>query len=274
MSLLNDILTEKMMCCQGQVEAQFIAPCASKNAYSLVENTLSGVSSRKSNTGSRYMNEENIARTTDPATAHLPLVVGVDLGGTQVRVAVLRGARLLARVSWLTGEDPTPEGVISHIMRGIRQVLNEAKVTLDQLAGIGIGVPGPVNCHSGIVFSPPNLLGWDEVPVRDIFSQEFKMPVFVENDANAAALAEYMFGAGRALGMGLVNVIHNFNPQIIILGGSVVQIGELLLEPARRTIEERAIKLLHETTRIVMAELGPDAGLVGAGALIYYYKRQ
>src|SRR5436305_51018 len=397
MSLLNDILTEKMMCCQGQVEAQFIAPCASKNAYSLVENTLSGVSSRKSNTGSRYMNEENIARTTDPATAHLPLVVGVDLGGTQVRVAVLRGARLLARVSWLTGEDPTPEGVISHIMRGIRQVLNEAKVTLDQLAGIGIGVPGPVNCHSGIVFSPPNLLGWDEVPVRDIFSQEFKMPVFVENDANAAALAEYMFGAGRAyhevvymtlgtgigsgvitngkllegvagmaaelghmtidwqgelcncghvgcletfasgtgianyasmlilggmaqglrefalehrlheeqvpfrvdartvalaaeaglpaardiiiraeeeLGTGLVTVIHIFNPQIIILGGSVVQIGELLLEPVRRTIEERAIKVLHEATRIVMAELGPDAGLVGAGALIYYYKRQ
>src|SRR5436305_15271411 len=104
MSLLNDILTEKMMCCQGQVEAQFIAPCASKNAYSLVENTLRGVSSRKSTTGIRYMKEENIGRTTDPATAHLPLVVGADLGGTQVRVAVLRGAMLLARVCWVHDE--------------------------------------------------------------------------------------------------------------------------------------------------------------------------
>ena len=78
--------------------------------------------------------------------------------------------------------------------------------------------------------------------------------------------------AAEALGVGLVNIIHIFNPEIIILGGGVSQMGDLLVEPARRIVEARAMQVPREAIRIVMAELGSDVGLIGAGALIYYNK--
>ncbi|MDQ2888213.1 MAG: ROK family protein, partial [Chloroflexota bacterium] len=74
--------------------------------------------------------------------------------------------------------------------------------------------------------------------------------------------------AAEALGVGLVNIIHIFNPELIILGGGVSQIGELLIEPARRVVEARAMPVSRDAARIVMAELGTDTGLVGAGALL------
>lgn len=327
-------------------------------------------------------------------------VVGVDLGGTQIRAAVLQGDRLLARFEMLTG-DPAPRLVIPRMFQAVEQVLVRANTTLEQIVGIGIGAPGPLNGRTGMVFEPPNLPGWDQIPLRDIFYERFKIPVSVENDANAAALGEHLFGAGRGanemvyltvstgigggvisngkllrgisgtaaelghitidwrgercncgnigclesiasgtaiaryaneaiargqgeqllefalshrkheeantptdnaagspihvnarvvglaaeagvelaqqiikraaegLGVGLVNIIHTFNPEIVILGGGVMQMGAMLLEPARRVVEERVMPVPRMAARLVLAELGADVGLVGAGALIY-----
>src|SRR5579863_2398663 len=124
---------------------------------------------------------------------NLPMVVGVDLGGTQIRAAVLRGATLLSRVGTLTGEDPTPERVIPHMFATVQQAIDNAGTNLDQIVGIGIGAPGPLDSRIGVVYAPPNLPGWESVPLRDIFYQKYHLPTFVENDANAAALGEYMF---------------------------------------------------------------------------------
>jgi glucokinase len=356
-----------------------------------------------------------------------PVVIGVDLGGTQIRAAVLRGAELISRVAQLTGEDTAPEHLIPRIFNVIRQALDEARTTLEQVAGIGIAMPGPLNHRTGIVYAPPNMPGWDCVPLRDIFEQHFspasegadaaQLRIFVENDAHAAGLGEYLFGAGRgcsnmvyltistgigggvivdgkivegangtagelghmtidwhggrcrcgnygcleylasgtaiaryaneaiaagqgvellefvralqqhvqegnelelpvheaagvgyetrpgnleapritahmvsqaaqagiplaraiitnaaeAIGVGLVNVIHIFNPQVIVLGGGVTQMGPMLMEPALRIVQERTMKIPLDAVRIVLAELGGNAGLVGAGALVYYY---
>ena len=128
---------------------------------------------------------------------NLPLVVGVDLGGTQIRTAVMHGPTLLSRVGLLTGADPTPERIIPRIFTSIHQALNEAGVAIEQIAGIGMGAPGPLDSHTGVVFSPPNLPGWHNTPLGDIFRTEFHLPIYVENDANAAALGEYLFGAGQ-----------------------------------------------------------------------------
>src|ERR1700730_17995195 len=134
---------------------------------------------------------------TSPAHKELPLVVGVALEGTQRRATVLGGVIRLSRVGALTGENPTPERVIPRVFRIVQQALEEAHVTLDQVAGIGIAAPGPLDSRTGIVYSPPNLPGWECVPLRKLFEEQFKVPVFVENDANAAGLGEYLFGAGR-----------------------------------------------------------------------------
>src|SRR6184192_624500 len=128
---------------------------------------------------------------------NLPLVVGVDLGGTHIRTAVLQGPKLHSRVSLLTGENPTPERLLPRVYAAIQQVLDEAHVTFDQIAGIGVATPGPLNNRTGVIYSPPNLPGWDNVPLRDLIQQHFNRPIFIENDAHTAGLGEYMFGAGQ-----------------------------------------------------------------------------
>ncbi len=353
------------------------------------------------------MNEE-----TKTDRQNLPLVVGVDLGGTQIRVAVLQGAKLLSRVDLLTGENPIPDRIIPRIYHAIQQALDFAGTQVDQIAGIGFGVAGPLDSCTGVVFAPPNLPGWDHVPLHDIFKEHYSVPILIGNDANVAALGEYIFGAGQgckdmvyltvstgigggviidgkimegasgtaaelghmtidrhgepcncgntgclesiasgtaiarrankdiatgqgaellafaqtmlkhtdmlpepsvlasrdasmhgasppilridartvakaaeagipyacsiitdaavALGIGLVNFIHIFNPEMIILGGGLTQMGAMLMEPALRIVQERAMKVPRKSVRIVQAQLGADAGLVGAGALIYH----
>jgi len=362
------------------------------------------------------MNEEMTTNQQE-----LPLVVGVDLGGTQIRTAVLQGPKLRSRVSIPTGENPAPERVIPRIFAAIQRALDEAGVTLAQIAGIGAATPGPLNNQTGVIYSPPNLPGWNSVPLRDIFQKNYNLPIFIENDANAAGLGEYMFGAGRgskdmiyltistgigggiiidgkiiegasgtagelghmtidthagrctcgnigcleylasgtaiaryanqaiaegqgaellafantmlenpttvpdqaalpiedpntrpldeqddlggkvgplrvnartvaraaeagiplarailtraaeALGVGLVNIIHIFNPDIIILGGGVTLVGPMLMEPALRIVQERTMRAPLEVVRIKLAQFGINVGLVGAGALIYYH---
>ncbi|GHO44352.1 ROK family protein [Ktedonospora formicarum] len=312
-----------------------------------------------------------------------PLVVGVDLGGTQIRAAALQGSTLLSRVSMLTGENGTPERVVPRLFRAVDQALSEAHLSRKEIVGIGIAAPGPLNNRTGVVLSPPNLPGWRNIPLREIFEEQYQLPVYLENDANAGALGEYLFGAGRgsqdmvyltistgigggviadgrilegtagtagelghitvdwrgelcgcgnvgcleglasgtgiarrvleaigrgegeellalarqqnsspgesthetfrvdarlvaqgasmgiplarrvldeaaeALGVGLVNIIHLFNPEVIALGGGLMQMGDQLLAPALAIVRRRAMKVPRELARIVSAELGP-----------------
>src|SRR5579863_2672661 len=134
------------------------------------EDTTSG----KSTPAQQARTDDKTHNTHD----HLPLVVAVDLGGTQIRAAVLRGASLLSRVNLLTGENPTPERIIPRIFGTIEEALSKAGITLKQVAGIGIGAPGPLDSKTGVVFAPPNLAGWNRVPLRDIFVEHFQVPIF------------------------------------------------------------------------------------------------
>ncbi|MBI4758508.1 MAG: ROK family protein [Chloroflexi bacterium] len=74
--------------------------------------------------------------------------------------------------------------------------------------------------------------------------------------------------AGENIGVGVVNLLHLFNPRLVIIGGGVANAGELLLEPIRRTVQERAMEVFRRNVRIVPAALGDDAGLYGAVALV------
>src|ERR1700674_5568075 len=119
----------------------------------------------------------------------LPLVIGVDIGGTQLRAAVMQGAHLRSRVSVLTGDNPVPEHAIPRILHVVEQALNEAHVTLEAIAGIGVATPGPLDNRTGIIYSPPNLPAWERVPLREIFQQhyqQYRLPIYIENDANTA----------------------------------------------------------------------------------------
>src|SRR5258708_9157185 len=152
----------------------------------------------------------------------LPLVIGVDLGGTQIRTAVLRGATLLSRMNILTGANTQPDNVLPGMYEAIQEALDRANGSLGQVAGIGVAAPGPLDSKTGIVFSPPNLPGWNGIPLRNLLAERFQTPIYVDNDANAAGLGEYMFGAGEG---GLAMVYMTVSTGI---GGGVVADGKLL----------------------------------------------
>src|SRR6266699_5313288 len=152
----------------------------------------------------------------------LPLVVGVDLGGTQIRTAVLRGSTLLSRVSLLTGANQQPDNVLPRVYTAIQEALDKANVSIEQVAGIGVAAPGPLDSATGIVFSPPNLPGWDGIPLRDLLAQRFQTPILVDNDANVAGLGEYMFETGQGSHYMIYMTISTG------IGGGVIIEGELL----------------------------------------------
>jgi glucokinase len=311
-------------------------------------------------------------------------IIGVDLGGTRVRAALADATgKFLARTEHKTEADQGFEHVIGNIVGVAKKML--AKAEPGEVIALGLGAPGPLNPRTGIVYSPPNLPGWTNVPLRDILEEKLGIPVFIGNDANLAALGEYTFGAGKDyrylvyvtvstgigggivedgriidgargaagevghmtiqvdgprcncgnygcwevlasgtairrraieavatsvkpslirdmanndldkisaeivekaarqgdplalellhetavyLGVGVTNMLHLFNPEIVVIGGGVSQMGDLLFKPMIEEVERRAMPAFRENVPIVPTDLGDDVGLYGAVAIV------
>jgi glucokinase len=122
--------------------------------------------------------------------------IGVDLGGTNLRVAAIDSAgQVLARVTEPAVFDAGPKRVAADITRIIRSLRD--RVGADRLRGVGIGVPGFIDMGAGVVVGSANLPGFEGFPVRDEIQQQLGAPIVLENDANAAAVGEMWMGAGR-----------------------------------------------------------------------------
>ena len=124
--------------------------------------------------------------------------LGIDIGGT--KTAVFLGnerAETLARIEFATDHVGGPETVLGDIERAAHRVCEQLGVTFDDLQGVGISCGGPLDSATGVVLGPPNLPGWAEVPVVERVAAFTGLPTFLENDANAGAVAEWRFGGGR-----------------------------------------------------------------------------
>jgi glucokinase len=288
------------------------------------------------------------------------LVIGLDLGGTKIAAAIAdQKGKIIRRLVVPTEAQKGKEAVIKNIFASIKNV---AQNNLASVKAIGIGAPGPILYKEGIIVSPPNLPGWKKVPLRKIIQDEFKIKTILENDANAAALGEARFGAGRGIknliyitistgigggviidgkifrgavgtageighttidpdgprcgcgnygclealasgtaiaqkagkdatevgkaarqgdkealkiiretgeyiGIGVANLANLFNPEMVIIGGGVANLGEMLFKPIRETVKKRALEVPASILKIVPAKLGSDAGVLGAVAL-------
>jgi glucokinase len=127
-----------------------------------------------------------------------PYIMAVDLGGTQIRAALCDAAgQIYRRVAKPTLAEEGPEPVIQRITDAIAEALDGS--TADEISGIGIGSPGPLDPMTGVVLSAPNLPGWHDVPLRSIVSEKFDRPAYLGNDANVAGLAETLYGAARGV---------------------------------------------------------------------------
>ncbi|NLS16303.1 ROK family protein [Rhizobium sp. P40RR-XXII] len=149
------------------------------------------------------------------------VALAFDLGGTELRAALVddKGC-LLAFSSLSTDATGGPAAVIRQIELLAETVLAETP-GLSPI-GIGIGAPGPLDPDAGVVIAAPTLAGWHEVPLADILQNHFQLPVRLENDANAAALGEWQYGAGHgARSMVFVTVSTG-------IGGGVIADGRIL----------------------------------------------
>ena len=149
------------------------------------------------------------------------VALAFDLGGTELRAALVdEEGSLLSFSAVSTHAAGGPDAVIRQIELLAAAVLAETPDLSP--VGIGIGAPGPLDPEAGVVIAAPTLTGWHEVPLASILSSRFQLPVRLENDANAAALGEWRYGAGRgATSMVFVTVSTG-------IGGGVIADGRIL----------------------------------------------
>lgn len=123
--------------------------------------------------------------------------IGIDLGGTNIKVGLVdENYNIVAKTSVKTNLPRPAQEICASIVEAVWTVLNEAKVTIGEVNSIGIGTPGVANRDSGTVLYSCNL-GFKNTDLRALIKKQLDKPVFVENDANAAAFGEVLAGAGK-----------------------------------------------------------------------------
>jgi glucokinase len=317
------------------------------------------------------------------------LVLGLDIGGTKIAAGLVStGGTLETRAETPTEQGKGFEHSFGRMTRLVDSILSHPLARERRISGIGACAPGPMDPARGILYNPPNLLGWSNLPLRSFLEERYSVPVRVDNDANAAGLAEALWGAGRGfrhvfyatvstgigtgiildrkilhgkngfaaegghvtiqfedtaarcncgntgcieayasgthaarrareklrgldrvpdailkvtdgrwedltmrhiaeaarmgdafslavieetgrlLGVWLGGIVSLLDPDIIVLGGGVAEIGEPLFEAIRREVPARTINPFARDTPIVKAALEKDVGILGAAALL------
>lgn len=133
------------------------------------------------------------------------MIIGVDLGGTNIRAGLIAGNEVVSVQKTLLTNKESLEATLGQLISNIKPLMRQG------VKGIGIGVPSIVDIEKGIVFQVVNIPSWERVELKKILEEEFNVPVFINNDVNCFALGEYIFGQAKgfssvvalALGTGL-----------------------------------------------------------------------
>lgn len=182
--------------------------------------------------------------------------VGVDIGGTGVKMALVdQRGRVLRRESFATGDHRGRTALLEALARGIRGLAADGRKLGFKVIGAGVGAPGPIDVERGFVYFFPNIPGWKNAPIRSLLEKRTGLAVRVDNDANAMALGESLFGAGR----GARNLIALTLGTGI--GGGIVLDGKLFHGPAYSAAE---------IGHIILNESGPLCGCGNRGCIETY----
>jgi len=310
--------------------------------------------------------------------------VGVDVGGTNIRAGVVDPeGRILGEARQPALADKGMRAAVARIIDAIGQAIEAAGVPREEIAAIGLGVPGALRSREGICVYSPNFADSRNVPILPPIKEALGLPSYMLNDVSVQTLGEHRFGAGQGrrnmvmitlgtgigggavidgelrigptegfaevghmtidpdgpvcgcgnrgcwealaardaivrraitklqhgrhsaiaeavdyrfgsitpaliahsaeqgdplaievinetahyLGVGIANLIQLYNPEILVIGGGIAQAGRLLFDPILRTVRARALMVPASTCKIVPAQLGDDAGVVGASVL-------
>ncbi len=148
-----------------------------------------------------------------------PLAIGIDFGGTTVKIAVVYQSHIIDQGPPISTRDFTVrEELIDAMVRGVEDL--RARHT--GIVSVGVGMPGFVNFEKGLVYNLTNVSNWEAVPLKKILESKIGLPVAVDNDANCMAFAEWRCGAGR----GFQNVV--FASLGTGVGGAIIANGQMI----------------------------------------------
>lgn len=152
-----------------------------------------------------------------------PFYLGIDLGGTNVKSGVVDDeGRPLSSVSVPTHAERGGEAGILTLAEAGREAVEASGLTWDQITAVGLGSPGTMDIATGHLLDPPNLPGWDNLPIRDRLAEALDKPTVLQNDANAAAYGEYWAGAGRGTSSLVLFTLGTG------IGGGIIQEGRIV----------------------------------------------
>lgn len=198
---------------------------------------------------------ENSVRPANRAGSTAEFSIGVDLGGTNLRVAAYREQTgIVDSILLPTRLSLGPNQVAQDMCGAIRTLTDRNE---GALLGIGIGSPGPLELPAGILRNPPNLPGWDGFQLQAAIESELGQPIALDSDANLAALAEWKLGAGRKFGVD--------NLCVLTLGTGVG--SGLILDGA---VWSGFNGMGGEAGHIIVKEAGAICGCGGSGCLEQY----
>ena len=130
--------------------------------------------------------------------------LGIDIGGTKCAVVLGNGEIpdnisdfIIDKIKFPTNVNRGYNEIVKEILSEADELLKRNNIKNNQLIGVGISCGGPLNSKKGVIMCPPNLPDWDNVPIVDTVSEHFGVRAILHNDANACAVAEWRFGAGR-----------------------------------------------------------------------------
>ncbi|MEI6856865.1 ROK family protein [Psychrilyobacter sp.] len=130
--------------------------------------------------------------------------IGIDIGGTKIATLLAdENMNILDRRTFFTKGTKLPEATIEKMFKMIEEQMSDNEITIENIKNFGISCGGPLNSSKGVIMSPPNLPGWDNVEMKKIFEKKYNKLTYLQNDANACAIAEWKIGAGK----GYKNVI-------------------------------------------------------------------
>ena len=170
-----------------------------------------------------------------------PLIIGVDLGGTNIEAAAVRGSEILASKKKKTRAPEGVDVVIERIGKTVRKVMDKMDNDASDYSALCIGAPGAVDVKSGVVRSAPNL-NWTDVPLGERLEDDLGLPVIVDNDVNIGVLGEHVYGAGKgALNMIGIFVGSGIGGGLVVNGtphygwrGVAGEVGHVVVQPRGR----------------------------------------
>jgi glucokinase len=153
-----------------------------------------------------------------------PFYLGIDLGGTNIKSGVVdQEGRAISSISLPTEADRGPVVGLLNLAAAGSKAVEASGVGWEQIVAVGLGSPGTMDIGQGMLLEPPNLHGWDNLPIRQLLSDRLKKPVVLQNDGNAAAYGEYWAGAGRNTHSLVMFTLGTGVGGGIVVGGSILE---------------------------------------------------